>query len=47
MPTVAQENFSGHCLAMDFGVLNDSNDPIYGYLAWVDVLELLEQIKNL
>ena len=28
-------------------VLNDSNDPIYGYLTWVDVLELLEQIKNL
>ena len=26
---------------------NDSNDPIYGYLTWVDVLELLEQIKNI
>ena len=22
MPTVAQENFSGHCLAMDFGAIS-------------------------
>ena len=28
-------------------VLNDSDDPIFGYLTWADVLELLEQIKNL